>query len=151
MALDVTEERIAQVRAQAEVRGCRARSRAWLSLALWDRQGRLALCNQNFRRFFALAPRLLKPGASRQSVERIMRLAFRQEQFAASARRREVELAGRPLGGDRRAPHQRRRLRGHLRRRDVTALKQQEETRRLNEEQLQRAVVGLECSRVRSG
>src|SRR6202789_2371396 len=80
VALDVTEERIAQVRAQAaEVRLQGAIESVPEAFALWDRQGRLVLCNQNFRRFFALAPRVLKPGATRQSVERLMRLAFRQE------------------------------------------------------------------------
>jgi two-component system cell cycle sensor histidine kinase PleC len=147
VALDVTEERIAQVRAQAaEVRLQGAIESVPEAFALWDRQGRLVLCNQNFRRFFSLAPRMLKPGASRQSVERLMRLAFRQESPPLPGEEgREVELA------DGRWVQIAERRTGDggfvVTCVDVTALKQQEEGRRLNEEQLQRAVVGLERSR----
>ncbi len=147
VALDVTEERIAQVRAQAaEVRLQGAIESVPEAFALWDRQGRLVLCNQNFRRFFGMAPRMLKPGASRQSVERLMRLAYRQEQPAPPGEEgREVELS------DGRWVQIAERRTGDggfvVTCVDVTALKQQEEARRLNEEQLQRAVVGLERSR----
>ncbi len=147
VALDVTEERIAQVRAQAaEVRLQGAIESVPEAFALWDRQGRLVLCNQNFRRFFALAPRMLKPGASRQQVERLMRLAYRQESPAPPGEEgREVELS------DGRWVQIAERRTGDggfvVTCVDVTALKQQEETRRLNEEQLQRAVIGLERSR----
>jgi len=147
VALDVTEERIAQVRAQAaEVRLQGAIESVPAAFALWDRQGRLVLCNQNFRRFFNLAPRALKPGASRQSVERLMRLAFRQESPTLPGEEgHEVELQdGRWV-----TISERRTGDGGvvITCVDITALKQQEETRRLNEEQLQRAVVGLERSR----
>ncbi|HVN02103.1 MAG TPA: ATP-binding protein [Caulobacteraceae bacterium] len=147
VALDVTEERIAQVRAQAaEVRLQGAIESVPEGFVLWDRQGRLVLCNQNFRRFFGLEPRILKPGASRQSVERLMRLAFRQEAPAALGEEgREVELSdGRWI-----TIAERRTADGGfvVTCVDVTALKQQEEARRLNEEQLQRAVVNLERSR----
>src|SRR5580704_4346482 len=147
VALDVTEERIAQVRAQsAEVRLQGAIESVPEAFVLWDRQGRLVLCNQNFRRFFALEPRILKPGASRQSVERLMRLAFKQEApVSLGEEGREVELSdGRWV-----TIAERRTADGGfvVTCVDVTALKQQEETRRLNEEQLQRAVVGLERSR----
>src|SRR3984957_10735187 len=146
VALDVTEERIAQVRAQAaEVRLQGAIESVPEAFALWDRQGRLVLCNENFRRFFSLAPRMLKPGASRQSVERLMRLAFRQETPGLPGEDGpEVELSHGPWVkiAERRAGDG-----GFVVTCvDVTALKQQEETRRLNEEQLQRAVVGLERS-----
>ncbi len=147
VALDVTEERIAQVRAQAaEVRLQGAIESVPEAFALWDRQSRLVLCNQNFRRFFSLAPRMLKPGASRQSVERLMRLAFRQETPALPGEDgHEVELS------DGRWVQIAERRTGDggfvVTCVDVTALKQQEETRRLNEEQLQRAVVNLERAR----
>jgi two-component system, cell cycle sensor histidine kinase PleC len=147
VALDVTDERIAQVRAQAaEVRLQGAIESVPAAFALWDRQGRLVLCNQNFRRFFNLAPHMLKPGASRQSVERLMRLAFRQAAPTLPGEEghdvelqdgRWVTIAERRTGDG-----------GFvITCVDFTALKQQEETRRLNEEQLQRAVVGLERSR----
>ncbi|HEX3408335.1 MAG TPA: PAS-domain containing protein, partial [Caulobacteraceae bacterium] len=80
VALDVTEERIAQVRAQAaESRLQGAIESVPEAFVLWDRHERLVLCNQNFRRFFALEPRLLKPGAPRRAVERLMRGAFKGE------------------------------------------------------------------------
>ncbi|HEY2707013.1 MAG TPA: ATP-binding protein [Caulobacteraceae bacterium] len=147
VALDVTEERIAQVRAQAaEVRLQGAIESVPEGFVLWDRQGRLVLCNQHFRRFFSLEPRILKPGASRQAVERLMRLSFKQEApVALGEQGREIELSdGRWL-----TVAERRTADGGfvVTCVDVTALKQQEEARRLNEEQLQRANVGLERSR----
>ena len=117
------------------------------AFVLWDRQGRLVLCNQNFRHFFALEPRLLKPGAPRPAVERLMRLAL-QAGAAGRARRRGVREVELPDGRWVQIA-ERRTADGGLVVTcvDVTALKQQEEARRLNEEQLQRAVVSLERSR----
>jgi len=147
VALDVTEERIAQVRAQAaEARLQGAIESVPEAFALWDRQGRLVLCNQNFRRFFDLEPRLLKPGVPRRAVERLMRAAFRHDPPLAPAEQAyEAEL----LGGRWVTIAERRTADGGfvVTCVDVTILKQQEEARRLNEEQLQRAVVGLEKSR----
>jgi two-component system cell cycle sensor histidine kinase PleC len=147
VALDVTEERLAQVRAQAaEARLQGAIDNAPEAFVLWDRSGRLVLCNQNFRLFFGLAPRVLKPGAARAGVERLMRLAFRQEPTPAGAEDgREVELNdGRWI-----TIAERRTADGGwvVTCADVTALKQQEEARRRNEEALQKAIVGLERSR----
>ena len=147
VALDVTEERLAQVRAQAaEGRLQGAIDNTAEAFVLWDRHGRLVLCNQNFRAFFELAPRLLKPGASRAAVERLMRLAFRREpKPGADGVPHEVELNdGRWI-----AISERRTADGGwvVTCADVTALKHQEEGRRMNEEQLQRAIVGLERSR----
>jgi two-component system cell cycle sensor histidine kinase PleC len=147
VALDVTEERIAQVRAQAaEARLQGAIESVPEAFALWDRQGRLVLCNQNFRRFFDLEPRLLKPGVPRRSIERLMRAAFRQEPPDASGGEAfEAEL----VDGRWVTVAERRTADGGfvVTCVDVTVLKHQEEARRLNEEQLQRAVVGLERSR----
>ena len=93
VALDVTVERIAQVRAQAaEARLQGAIDNAAEAFVLWDRHGRLVLCNQNFRAFFDLAPRMLKPGASRGAVERLIRLAFRQAPAADDKGAREAQL-----------------------------------------------------------
>jgi two-component system cell cycle sensor histidine kinase PleC len=149
VALDVTEERVAQVRAQAaEARLQGAIESVPEAFVLWDRQGRLVLCNQNFRRFFDLEPRLVKPGALRQAVERLMRAAIKREADAGGGEgeeAREAELAdGRWVN-----IAERRTADGGfvVTCVDVTILKQQEEARRLNEEQLQRAVVGLERSR----
>jgi two-component system cell cycle sensor histidine kinase PleC len=64
VALDVTEERVAQARAQAaEARLRDAIDSVSEAFVLWDRTGRLVMCNQNYRDFFNLEPRLLKPGA----------------------------------------------------------------------------------------
>ncbi len=147
VALDVTEERIAQVRAQAaEARLQGAIESVPEGFVLWDRKERLVLCNQNFRRFFALEPRLLKPGAPRAAVERLMRGAFKGEPPALQGEEgREAELKdGRWL-----TLSERRTADGGyvVTCVDVTVLKQQEEARRLNEEKLQRAVVGLERAR----
>ena len=138
VALDVTEERVAQVRAQAaESRLHGAIESVPEAFVLWDRQGRLILCNQNFRTFFNLEPKLLKPGASRLSVERMMRSAIRQERDAAGDGAREAELNdGRWLTIAERKTADGGRVVTCV---DVTTLKQQEESRRLNEERLERA------------
>jgi len=143
VALDVTEERIAQVRAQAaEARLQGAIESVPEAFVLWDRQGRLVLCNQNFRRFFGLEPRVLKPGAPREGVERLMRQAIRQAPGEAAP---EAELSdGRWVAIAERRTGDGGFVVTYV---DVTALKQQEEARRRNEEQLQGAVVGLERSR----
>jgi two-component system cell cycle sensor histidine kinase PleC len=148
VALDVTEERVAQVRAQAaEVRLQGAIESVPEAFALWDRQGRLVMCNQNFPRFFALDPQVLRPGVPRRAIEKLMRTAFRQEPPALEGEEegREAELAdGRWV-----SMAERRTADGGfvVTCVDVTQLKHQEETRRLNEEQLQRAVVNLERAR----
>jgi len=137
VALDVTEERVAQVRAQAaEARLHGAIESVPEAFVLWDRHSRLVLCNQHFRSFFGIEPRALKPGASRASVERMMRQAIRQERAGADAAR-EAELAdGRWV-----TIAERRTADGGfvVTCVDVTSLKSQEETRRLNEERLERA------------
>jgi two-component system cell cycle sensor histidine kinase PleC len=147
VALDVTDERIAQVRAQAaEARLQGAIESVPEGFVLWDRQARLVLSNEQFRRFFGLEARLLKPGVPRETVERLMQLSIKspfdpslldglQEvelhdgRWATMAERRTAD-GGRVLSVV-----------------DVTALKRQDEGRRLNEAQLQRAVTSLERSR----
>ncbi len=147
VALDVTEERIAQARAQAaETRLRDAIESVSEAFVLWDRQGRLLMCNRNYRTFFSLEERLLKPGVSHKQVTRLAQLAIRQEGPSSDGRRgvREAELNdGRWI-----QISERRTAEGGLvmTAADITAIKTQEEARRLNEEQLQKAVVGLELS-----
>ncbi len=147
VALDVTEERIAQARAQAAENRLRdAIESVSEAFVLWDRQGRLLLCNQNYRSFFSIEPRLLKPGALRDEVGRIAQLAIKQEIESPEGRKgvREAELNdGRWI-----QISERRTAEGGLvmTASDITAIKTQEEARRLNEEQLQKAVVSLERS-----
>ena len=147
VALDVTEERMAQARAQAAENRLRdAIESVSEAFVLWDRHGRLLMCNRNYRSVFSLEARLLKPGASRDQVNRIAQLAIRQEQPAADGRRgvREAELNdGRWI-----QISERRTAEGGLvmTAADITAIKTQEEARRLNEEALQKVVVSLERS-----
>src|SRR5436190_4218309 len=80
VALDVTEERLAQARAQAAENRLRdAIESASQAFVLWDRTGRLLMCNQTFRTYFNLEPRLLKPGAAYKAVINCVRLAIKQE------------------------------------------------------------------------
>ena len=78
--MDVTEERLSQARAQAaEARLRDAIDSVSEAFVLWDRAGRLLMCNKSYRAFFALEPRLLKPGAPRETVNRFVRLAIKAE------------------------------------------------------------------------
>ena len=146
VALDVTEERLAQARAQAaETRLRDAIDSVSEAFVLWDRFGRLQLCNQNFRTFFSLEPRLLKPGASRDAVVRFVQLAIRREQASPLGKGvREAELNdGRWM-----QISERRTAEGGLvvTAVDISAIKQQEAVRRKNEEALQDAVHDLQSS-----
>jgi two-component system cell cycle sensor histidine kinase PleC len=145
--LDVTEERITQARAQAaETRLRDAIDSVSEAFVLWDRTGRLLLCNKSYRAFFSLEPRLLKPGAPRETVNRFVRLAIKHEQPAPNGAPgvREAEMTdGRWL-----QISERRTADGGLvmTAADITAIKLQDEARRLNEEQLRKAVDNLERS-----
>ncbi|WP_286749042.1 ATP-binding protein [Sphingopyxis sp. SCN 67-31] len=147
VALDVTEERMAQARAQAaESRLRDAIESVSEAFVLWDRHGRLLLCNQNFRTVFSLEAKLLKPGATREEVNRFAQLAIQQEAPSPDGRRgvREAELAdGRWI-----QISERRTAEGGLvmTAADITAIKTQEEARRQNEEKLRQVVDNLERS-----
>ncbi|MFA5600087.1 MAG: ATP-binding protein [Phenylobacterium sp.] len=147
VALDVTEERMAQARAQAAENRLRdAIESVSEAFVLWDRHGRLLMCNRNYRAFFNIEPKILKPGARRDEVNRFAALAVKQQQPAPDGRRgvREAELNdGRWI-----QISERRTAEGGLvmTAADITAIKTQEAQRRLNEEQLQAAVVKLERS-----
>ncbi|HEY9217801.1 MAG TPA: ATP-binding protein, partial [Phenylobacterium sp.] len=147
VALDVTEERMAQARAQAAENRLRdAIESVSEAFVLWDRHGRLLLCNRNYRAFFSIEPRVLKPGALRDEVNRFAALAIKRELPAPDGKRgvREAELNdGRWI-----QISERRTAEGGLvmTAADITAIKTQEEARRQNEEALQAAVVKLERS-----
>ena len=147
--LDVTEERLNQARAQsAENRLRDAIDNTSEAFILWDRTGRLLMCNKNYRAFFGLEPRLLKPGAPRETVNRFVRLAIKKQHAAADGAPgvRELEMHdGRWL-----QISERRTAEGGLvmTAADITAIKLQDETRRLSEEQLREAVGKLEHSQV---
>ena len=146
VALDVTDERFAQARAQAaESRLRDAIDSVSEAFVLWDRMGRLLMCNRNYRSFFNLEPRVLKPGAPRDSVERFARLAIaREEPAAQGANVREALLNdGRWL-----QISERKTADGGLvmTAADITAIKTQDEARRKNEEALREVVTNLEAS-----
>ncbi|MDP9102582.1 MAG: PAS-domain containing protein, partial [Pseudomonadota bacterium] len=78
VALDVTDERYAEHRAQqAERRLSDAISAVSEAFVLWSRGDRLLMCNPNFRDVFNIEARLLKPGAPRKAVEEVMAMAIR--------------------------------------------------------------------------
>ncbi|MDP1632822.1 MAG: ATP-binding protein [Caulobacter sp.] len=144
VALDVTEERLAQARAQAAENRLRdAIESVSEAFVLWDRAGRLLLCNRNYRSVFNLEPKILKPGAARDQVNRFVQLAIKQE-IPGVRGLREAEL----MDGRWVQISERRTAEGGLvmTASDISAVKAQDEARRLNEEQLQNAVVSLERS-----
>jgi len=95
IALDTTEARRAKAQAQAaEGRlrdGIESVSDAFV---LFDRHGRLILCNQAFQDAFGFEPGVVRRGASKQDLNRIAALAIKSDQPAAGGRAgaREVEL-----------------------------------------------------------
>ncbi len=147
VALDVTEERYAQARAQAAENRLRdAIESVSEAFVLWDRYGRLLMCNRNYRDVFGLEAKLLKPGAMRDEVNRFAQLAIAHEHAAPDGAKgpREAEMTdGRWI-----QISERRTAEGGLvmTAADITVIKQQDEIRRLNEAQLQNAVAGLERS-----
>ena len=147
VALDVTDERNAELRAQrAEQRLQYAIESASEAFVLWNRAGRLVMCNQNYRDFFALEPRMVKPGAQHALVQKVADLSIKQRDQPAPDRPglRQVETVdGRWL-----QISERRTADGGLvmTAADITALKKQENALRRNEEALQNAVGKLEDS-----
>jgi two-component system, cell cycle sensor histidine kinase PleC len=145
VALDVTEERLAQARAQsAESRLRDAIESVSEAFVLWDRQGRLLMCNRNYREFFRMEPQALQPGAAREQVDAVARQAIRQEFSGGQSGVREAELVdGRWVQISERPTAE-----GGLvvTAADISALKAQEEALKQNEQELRRAVVNLERS-----
>jgi len=142
VALDVTDERLAQARAQAaELRLRDAIESASEAFAVWDRAGRLLLSNENFRAWFGLEPRLLKPGTIYRDVMRAASAAIVRESRGEADGVREAETAdGRWI-----QISERRTADGGLvlTAADVTAIKRQEEARARNEAELEQLVARL--------
>ncbi|MGH7015635.1 MAG: PAS-domain containing protein, partial [Caulobacteraceae bacterium] len=148
VALDVTDERMAQVRAESAERRLRdAIDSVPEAFVLFDRQGRLLQCNETFRDFFAVEAKALKPGARRDLVDHCMSLAIRAETADPNPQdgeSREVQLNdGRWL-----QIAERRTSEGGavITAADISVLKAQEEVRRLNEEKLERLVESLQAA-----
>ena len=92
VAIDVTQERAAQVRAQAaETRLQDAIESVTDAFALWDRRGRLVLCNRSYKTFFLLEPHMLKPGSSREMLQNMANLAVKSARDVEGGAR-ELEL-----------------------------------------------------------
>ena len=147
VALDVTEERLAQARAQsAENRLRDAIESVSEAFVLWDRHGRLLMCNRNYRSFFGLDADTLKPGAAREKVEQLAGLAVRRQVAAPGDRSgvREAELAdGRWVQISERPTDEGGLVVTAV---DISALKAQEAALKLNEQELRQAVANLERS-----
>jgi two-component system cell cycle sensor histidine kinase PleC len=95
VAFDVTDERQAQSRAEAaEDRLRDAIESVSEAFVLWDRSGRLLMCNRAYANVFSLDPRLLKVGARREGVERFAQLSIKQSYPTShgASGRREAEL-----------------------------------------------------------
>ena len=140
VAFDVTEERLAQSRAEAaEDRLRDAIESVSEAFVLWDRYGRLLMCNRAYATVFSLDPRLLKVGALREGVERFAQLAVKQTHPAPSGAKdvREAELRdGRWIQVSERPTAEGGMV---ITAADITAVKQKEAA-------LKRAVDGLERS-----
>jgi two-component system cell cycle sensor histidine kinase PleC len=147
VALDVSDERMAQDRAQrAEGRLRDAIDSASEAFVLWDRKGRLLMWNSAYRDLFDLDPKLLVSGASHESINRIAALAIKSRRPDPSGRPGVVEAEledGRWVQISERRTAERGLVATAA---DITAIKLQEEARRLNEEKLQTLVGQLEES-----
>ncbi|MFT3996632.1 MAG: PAS domain-containing sensor histidine kinase [Asticcacaulis sp.] len=146
VALDVSQERMAQSRAQrAEARLTNAINSVSDAFVLWDRQGRLVMWNAVFGETFSIDPRFLKPGAQRPLIEKVMDIAIRRRHPGDREGVYEAELNdGRWI-----QISESRTMEGGwvFSGADITAIKLQEEMSRRNEEQLQGMVDKLEQSR----
>jgi two-component system cell cycle sensor histidine kinase PleC len=149
VALDVSEERIAQLRAQrAEVRLRDAINSVSDAFVLWDRRGRLLMWNSTFGKTFSIDPRFLQAGTSRELIDQVMDIAIRRKQPATGDGREGVIEAELNNGRWIQISESRTAEGGAvLTGADITAVKLQEENSRHNEEQLQALVEKLEHSR----
>ncbi len=148
VALDVSEERIAQSRAQrAEARLLDAINSVSDAFVLWDRRHRLLMWNKTFGTTFNIDDRFLRVGTPRELIDQVMQIAVRRMQPAHDSREgvMEAELnSGRWIQiSESRTLEGGRVVTGT----DITAVKLQEELSRKNEEQLQTLVEKLEQSR----
>ena len=147
VALDVSEERSAQSRAQrAEARLLDAINSVSDAFVLWDRRQRLLMWNKTFGDVFNVEARFLKVGTPRELIEQVMQIAIRRS-LPVPGRDGVVESEmnnGRWI----QVSESRTQEGGHVVTGvDITAVKLQEEMSRKNEEQLQTMVEKLEQSR----
>ncbi len=147
VALDVSEERAAQSRAQrAESRLLDAINSVSDAFVLWDRRQRLLMWNKTFGDVFNVEARFLRAGTPRELIEQVMQIAIRRS-VPVQGRDGVVEAEmnnGRWI----QISESRTQEGGHVVTGvDITVVKLQEEMSRKNEEQLQAMVEKLEQSR----
>jgi len=151
VALDVSDERTAQLRAQrAEARLRDAINSVSDAFVLWDRRGRLLMWNATFGKTFSIDPRFLQAGTPRQLIEQVMDIAIRRRQPTTGREAGHEGVIEAELNNGRWIQiSESRTAEGGavLTGADITAVKLQEETSRHNEEQLQALVEKLEHSR----
>ncbi|WP_443748493.1 PAS domain-containing sensor histidine kinase [Asticcacaulis solisilvae] len=148
VAVDVTEERLAQLRAQrAESRLLDAISSVSDAFVLWDRKDRLLMWNKTFGKTFNIDERFLRAGTPRHLIEQVIQIAIRQQLPVPDGRPGVIE-AELNDGKWIQISESRTREGGHVvTGTDITAVKLQEEYSRRNEEKLQALVERLEDSR----
>ena len=148
VALNVTEEKMAQGRAQvAESRLRDAIESLSEAFALWDRNERLLVCNRTYGVMLGLTPEQLMPGAARADVTALIRRNVKQE-HPTVAGRFEAELKdGRWL-----QVCERRTTEGGVvvTIAETTTLKRQQDLRRQNEQQLEELARKYEAEKVRA-
>ncbi len=148
VALDVTEERVAQIRAQrAEARLLDAINSVSDAFVLWDRHGRLTMWNKTFGTTFNVDERFLRQGTPRDLIEQVIQIAIRRQVPVADGREGVIEAElnnGHWIQISESPTREGGRV---VTSADITAAKVQEELSRRNEEQLQALVEKLEQSR----
>ncbi len=147
VALDVSEERAAQSRAQrAEARLLDAINSVSDAFVLWDRRQRLLMWNKTFGDVFSIEPRFLRVGTPRELIEQVMQIAVRRS-MPVPDRDGVVEAElnnGRWIQISESRTQEGGRVVSGV---DITVVKLQEEMSRKGEEQLQAMVEKLEQSR----
>ncbi len=148
VAVDVTEERLAQLRAQrAESRLLDAISSVSDAFVLWDRKDRLLMWNKTFGKTFNIDDRFLRPGTPRHLIEQVIQIAIRHQVPVPDGRQGVVE-AELNNGKWIQISESRTREGGHVvTGTDITVIKLQEEYSRKNEEKLQALIEKVEDSR----
>jgi len=148
VALDMTQERLAQNRVQAaESRLRDAIESLSEAFALWDRNDRLLLCNRNYSELFGVPAAELEPGASREEITKLIRKGVKQEMAPAGGRFEAEMKDGRWVQVcERRTTEGGTVVTGS----DMTTLKRQQETRRHNEQQLEELARKYELEKIRA-
>ena len=98
IAMDVTEQRLAQRSLEADQRLRDAVESTSEAFVLWDREQRLVMCNSNYKRVFGLPDAAVRPGARQADVQAaaerpIVKTRMASAEQNGDARTMEVQLA----------------------------------------------------------